>query len=79
VIAGEAVAPPFLKDIMLVVNDHGEALVAKVETLHLGPETVLVALTLKKRGAPPPDLDALMRRIKAVDAKIAHLMMRVEA
>lgn len=52
--------------------------VTKVETLHLGPKSILVALTFADRTAAiaDPDLDKLVHRIRTVDDRIKHVLFR---
>jgi cation diffusion facilitator family transporter len=81
-IAGEAVASPVMEDIKRrLTADRRIDTVTEVATLHLGPHSVLVALTI--RFAPKmtlPDLRRAIRELtnalKQVDGRIAYVYVR---
>ena len=78
-VAGEAVAPPVLRDLKASV--HGQPWserVADLATLHLGPSCILVAVTLR----PGPENDAqiaqqIERRLEATDPRIIEVLFRL--
>jgi divalent metal cation (Fe/Co/Zn/Cd) transporter len=81
-IAGEAVAPPVMAEIKRILD--AETRIEKVEniaTLHLGPRSVLVALTLRFASETTlADLRHaiahLTRALKQADARIAYVYVR---
>jgi cation diffusion facilitator family transporter len=81
-IAGEAMARPVMEDIERRVSaDSRIERVAEIATLHLGPTSVLVALTLGfKSPMTLADLRAAVRdltiALKQVDGRIAHVYLR---
>ncbi|MCU1383325.1 MAG: hypothetical protein JWL71_2022 [Acidobacteria bacterium] len=81
-IAGEAVAPPVMADIKrLLHNDARIDNVVDIATLHLGPKSVLVALTLDFRSDMTlADLREairdLTRALKQTDDRIAYVYVR---
>jgi cation diffusion facilitator family transporter len=76
-IAGESVVPTFLRDLGAAVSDLSP-IVEKVETLHLGPECVIVTLTLEggAAAATQAEVDILAGRIRQVDDRIEHVVIR---
>lgn len=75
-ITGESVAPPFLRDFEIAAAGSECDAVAKIETLHLGPESVLVALTLRDGYRAEPEVAELSRRLNAADRRVAHVVVR---
>ena len=81
-IAGEAVAAPVMDDIKSRLNaDRRIETVTEVATLHLGPRSVLVALTIRFTSEMTlPDLRQaireLTRTLKQVDGRIAYVYVR---
>jgi cation diffusion facilitator family transporter len=81
-IAGEAVAPPVMADIKRQLSaDPRIETVAEIATLHLGPKSVLVALTLSfTSDMTLTDLRRAIRdltiALKQVDARIAYVYVR---
>jgi cation diffusion facilitator family transporter len=77
-IAGEAVVPTFLRDLNAAIASMTPT-VKTVETLHLGPDCVLVILTLDDGPATAerPEFEALAARIRQVDDRIEHVAIRV--
>ncbi len=81
-IAGEAVAPPVMERLKAVLTaDCRIVEVREIATLHLGPQAILVALTLRY----PPDMtvaalgDALREiteALQAADGRIAFVYVR---
>ena len=84
-IAGEAVAPPVMADIKRLLGaDARIDKVVEIATLHLGPKSVLVALTLSFTSEMTlTDLRQAIREItsalKKVDARIAYVYVRPAA
>jgi cation diffusion facilitator family transporter len=80
--AGETVAPPVLEGIRRVLKDHAEQLsVSEVKTLHLGPESILVALTIEVQGKglakAEHDLGEVTANIRALDERIRFVYFRL--
>jgi cation diffusion facilitator family transporter len=80
-IAGEAVAPPIMEEMKRVLAaDSGIEEIANVATLHLGPQIILVALTLRFRAVSSADLREAIRTLtaalKAVDDRVAYVFVR---
>ena len=77
-VAGEAVAPPVLRDLWSSVRGQPWSdRLSDLATLHLGPTCVLVAVTL----LPGPENDAqigheIERRLKATDPRILEVLFR---
>jgi cation diffusion facilitator family transporter len=76
-IAGEAATPIIQEELAAAVRGQHPK-VAKVETLHLGPECILVTLTLAEgaAAAADPHLPALVDKVRAVDGRIEHVLFR---
>ncbi len=79
--AGESVTPPVLEGIKRALKEHEDRLsVSEIKTLHLGPDSILVALTIKVQGKQlakaERDLDELTTSIRAVDERIAFVYFR---
>lgn len=76
-VAGESVAPVIRAKLLDVLAGQNPQ-VTKVETLHLGPRSILVALTFAEAIATiaEPDLDRLVRGIRNVDDRIKHVLFR---
>jgi divalent metal cation (Fe/Co/Zn/Cd) transporter len=65
-IAGEGVAPPVMEEMKrALAADCGIEEVAEVATLHLGPQIILVALTLRFRADLTSDLREAIRTLTA--------------
>jgi cation diffusion facilitator family transporter len=81
-IAGEAVAPPVMEEITRQLSaDHRIERVVDIATLHLGPKSVLVALTLSfTSDMTLTDLRHAIRELttalKKADARIAYVYVR---
>ena len=76
-VAGESVSPTVLAGIRRVLREDADALpgVSDIKTLHLGPRTILVALTIAKgRPARAVDLAAALHtieaRVRATDSRV---------
>ena len=81
-IAGEAVSPPVLNDIRRVLKENPELpVVAHIKTLHLGPKTIVVTLTIEA-GEAKRDLEKRLKelatRVRAVDARIRFVYFGFE-
>ncbi len=78
--AGETAAAPVLEDIQEVLQGFASRLTAsEVKTLHLGPQRILVALTLemsKSLAASERDLGELSAQIQSVDGRITYIYFR---
>jgi cation diffusion facilitator family transporter len=81
-IAGEAVAPPVMADIKRLLSaDSRIEQVVEIATLHLGPKSVLVALTLSFKSeltlaALRQAIRDLTAAMKQADARIAYVYVR---
>jgi len=83
-VAGETVAPPLLKDLenALRSGPHIRAF-ANLKTLHLGPSTILIAVTVELASeritsqSAADDLDKVSDQLKAVDERVAHVFFRL--
>jgi divalent metal cation (Fe/Co/Zn/Cd) transporter len=81
-IAGESVAPPVLMELNKVLEaDHRIIKLVEVATLHLGPQSILVALTLTFRtDMTLADLrkaiDELTRALQKADGRVCHVYVR---
>lgn len=79
-IAGESVAPTFLYDLRQGMQGHEWSdRVSDLDTLHLGPDCVLVAVTLQPahHGISDRELgQELERRLKAIDPRILEVLFR---
>jgi cation diffusion facilitator family transporter len=81
-IAGEAVAPPVLAELNKVLEADDRVIkLVEIATLHLGPQAILVALTLSfrsdmtltdLRGA----IEELTRALQKADGRICHVYVR---
>ena len=75
-IAGESVTPAVLADIRRVLKENAHLPpVSEIKTLHLGPRTILVALTIaSERPAMGPDLADCLKdmeaRVRAADTRV---------
>jgi cation diffusion facilitator family transporter len=78
-VAGEAVAPPVLRDLWSAVEGHPWSdRVSDLATLHLGPSCVLVAVTLLPGPGPDGHVGpAIERRLKATDPRIIEVLFRL--
>jgi cation diffusion facilitator family transporter len=83
-IAGESVAPPVLADIRRRLKaDPPLPSISEIKTLHLGPRTIIVALTLARESAPSKmDLEQGLRqieeRVRSVDPRIKFVYFGFE-
>ena len=80
-IAGEAVAQPVLEEMKRVIAaDACIEEITEIATLHLGPQIILVALTLQFRTDSATDLREAIRTLtatlKAVDDRVAYVFVR---
>jgi cation diffusion facilitator family transporter len=81
-IAGETVVPPLLEDIRRELQARSHRLtVSEIKTLHLGPRTILVALTIAMhRSNAAADVRRELRditdRVRSVDERIAFVYFR---
>jgi cation diffusion facilitator family transporter len=79
-IAGEAVAPPLMRDLWQAVELGGlKDRVARLQTLHLGPSCILIAVSL--RQAPNEGSSAELQhrindRLRSVDDRIVEILFR---
>jgi cation diffusion facilitator family transporter len=82
-IAGESVAPTVMEDIRSALRELDlDAAVTDVATLQLGPQDVLVALTMRRDADAlsldvPADLDRITARLRDVDERIRHVVFRL--
>jgi cation diffusion facilitator family transporter len=79
--AGETVTPPVLEDIRGVLETYADRLsISEVKTLHLGPRSILVALTVetgtKTLAKVKLDLGGVTADIRSVDERIKHVYFR---
>jgi cation diffusion facilitator family transporter len=81
-IAGEAAAPPLQKDIRLALQAAPSTVdVIDESTLHLGPRTILVFVTVRQPApttstALTQALEEITRTVKGVDRRIRHVFFR---
>jgi cation diffusion facilitator family transporter len=80
-IAGEAAAPPILAQIEALRSESTSLHIPEVRTLHLGPRTILVAVTVSVTpGQSVPavgrEIDEFSARIKALDRRISDVLFR---
>jgi divalent metal cation (Fe/Co/Zn/Cd) transporter len=82
--AGESAAPPLLRDIKraLEVDKHATRVV-EISTLQLGPQNILVALTVnldrvQDIAGAKQIFDDLTSLLKSMDHRIAHVLFRVD-
>lgn len=80
-VAGEAVAPTVLYDLRAAVRGHPWSdRLSDLDTLHLGPSCILVAVTLLPgRGNDEQIGHEVERRLKAVDPRILEVLFRFGA
>jgi len=78
--AGETVALLVLEDIRRVLQRYeGRLTATEVKTLHLGPQRILVALTIETNSetlSPERDLGDLSAQIQGVDGRITYVYYR---
>jgi cation diffusion facilitator family transporter len=83
-IAGETASAPVLEDIHRALPAGSRQFAfSEVKTLHLGPKTILVALTFAKgqkgsSAVTPRELHDLTKRLRAVDRRIAFVYFRFD-
>jgi cation diffusion facilitator family transporter len=82
-IAGEAVAPRLLAQIDALKLDKSLLEILKVLTLQLGPQTILVAVTVRldpEKSVPEASrqLEDVTNRIKTLDRRITYVLFRFE-
>ena len=80
-IAGEAVAGPIMEELHRVLTaDPRIALIDEIATMHLGPQAILIALTLRFRSDLSIPVDDAIRAItsalQAVDKRVAYVYFR---
>jgi hypothetical protein len=77
---GETVAPPLRRDIEEAVQQFcGDIEVKEIRTLHLGPRTILVTLSVtldpqSQAGAMIADLKGLREKLRSVDERIRYVL-----
>lgn len=80
--AGETVVAPVLEDIRRELKTRSQRLVvSEIKTLHLGPRTILVALTISLNQGDAParqELRNIEELVRSVDARIAFVYLRFE-
>jgi len=78
-VAGEAVAPPVLRDLRSAVEGHPWSdRVADLATLHLGPSCILVAVTLLPGAGHDHQVGhEIERRLMATDPRILEVLFRL--
>jgi cation diffusion facilitator family transporter len=83
-VAGETVAPPLLKDLRCAVQASPQVRAfADLKTLHLGPRSILVTLTVELTAdtiasrSAAQDLDQVSEQLKAVDPRVTHVFFRL--
>ena len=79
--AGETVAPPVLADIQQALQAYSDRLsVTEIKTLHLGPQRILVALTVESDSSTlamvQGALAEITARIQSVDRRITYVYFR---
>ena len=80
-VAGEAVAPPVLRDLWSAVRGHlWSHRIADLATLHLGPTCILVVVTLLSGPGNDEQIGhEAERRLKATDPRIIEVLFRFGA
>jgi len=83
-VAGETVAPPLLKDLECAVQGSPQVRAfTDLKTLHLGPRSILVTVTVEltadtiASGAAARDLDQVSDQLKAVDPRVSYVFFRL--
>jgi cation diffusion facilitator family transporter len=83
-VADETVAPPLLKDLKCAVEGSPQVRAfADFKTLHLGPRSILVTMTVEltadtiASGAAARDLDQVSEQLKAVDPRVSYVFFRL--
>jgi cation diffusion facilitator family transporter len=82
--AGESAAPPLLRDIKRALEaDKHATRVVQISTLQLGPQDILVALTVnldrvQDIAGAKQIFDDLTSLLKSIDHRIAHVLFRVD-
>jgi len=83
-VAGETVAPPLLKDLKCAIEGSPQVRAfADLKTLHLGPRSILVTVTVEltadtiASGAAARDLDQVSEQLKAVDPRVSYVFFRL--
>jgi cation diffusion facilitator family transporter len=79
-ITGEAVAPPLMRDLRLALEHGGFAhRVTRLQTLHLGPSCILIAVNLECEKGSTSDADLQAKidaRLRATDDRVVEVMFR---
>lgn len=81
---GEAVAPPLRRDIDRAIGECcGDIEVSGVKTLHLGPRTIMVVLSIADAGPATSQvvrdqLWRLRKQLKRVDGRIRYVMVEID-
>lgn len=79
-IAGEAAAPPVLRDLWKAIETSGWTdRVAALQTLHLGPSCILIAVSLRHGAKDASDFDLqreIDRRLRSVDDRVDEILFR---
>jgi cation diffusion facilitator family transporter len=80
-IAGEAAAPLIVDAARMALEDPRVSSIVEVASLHLGPRSILVAVTLRFRSGLSGDevqqaADELVRRVRAADPRIGGVFLR---
>jgi cation diffusion facilitator family transporter len=77
-VAGEAVAPPVLRDLKAsLVGEPWSERVSDISTLHLGPSCILVAVTLHPGSGGDADIGhQIETRLKSTDPRILEVLFR---
>jgi divalent metal cation (Fe/Co/Zn/Cd) transporter len=83
-VAGEGVAPPLRIELEKALKDGGfDTYCSNFRSLHLGPETILITLTVSAEGRSRNKrmadyLDEVTHCLKAVDARIRHVFFTLK-
>ena len=80
-IAGEAVAGPIMEELhRVLIADPRIVQVDEIATMHLGPQAILIALTLRFRSDLSIGLDdaiwSITSALQAVDKRVAYVYFR---
>ena len=79
-IAGEAVAPPLMRDLRQAIKQSGfEDRVDRLQTLHLGPSCILIAVNLRHvpdEGSSAELQREIENRLRPVDDRIVEILFR---
>jgi len=81
-IAGEAVAPPLLRDLWKAADTGGwSERIVRLQTLHLGPDCILIAVNLRAGSEYREERELQSQidwRLRAIDDRIVEILFRYD-